>query len=86
MFTEFISLGTLLDPKVIHGAAVLTDSSIVSPFCSPCLQGDINHLQRLQGLATRMFSGFKGLTYTQRLPRPQLKFCSQQAEFITAFA
>ncbi len=56
--------------------------------CSPNLVADINHLERIQGLATRLATGTRHLPYEERLQR--LGLCSLQrrrlrVDLITAF-
>ncbi len=48
--------------------------------CSPNLVADINHLERIQRLATRLVTGMRHLLYEKRLQRRRLR-----VELIVAF-
>ncbi len=50
------------------------------PTCSPNCVADINHLELIQRLATRLVTGIRHLPYEERLQRRRL-----QADLITAF-
>ncbi len=49
------------------------------PACSRNLVADINHLERIQRLATRLVAGMRHLAYEERLQRQRLR-----AHLITA--
>ncbi len=49
------------------------------PACSENLVADINHLERIQRLATRLVAGIRHLPYEERLQRRRLR-----ADLITA--
>ncbi len=58
------------------------------PACSPNLVADINHLERIQRLATRLVTGTRHLPYEERLQRLGLHSLQRQrlrADVITAF-
>ncbi len=58
------------------------------PACSPNLVADIKHLERVQGLATRLASGIRHLPYEERLQRLGIHSLQRrrlQADLITAF-
>ncbi len=58
------------------------------PACLPNLVADINHLERLQKLATRMVTGMCHLPYEERLQRLGLHSLQRrrlQADLITTF-
>ncbi len=70
--------GALLRPHLKYGL----------PACSPNLVADINHLERIQRLATRLVTGMRHLPYEgrlQRLGRHSLQRRRLQADLITAF-
>ncbi len=59
-----------------------------TPACSPNLVADINHLERIQRLATRLVTGTRHLPYEERLQRLGLHSLRRrrlQADLITAF-
>ncbi len=43
------------------------------PACSPNLMADINHLGRIQGLATKLVAGIRHLLYEERLQRRRFR-------------
>ncbi len=58
------------------------------PACSPNLVADINHLERIQRLATRLVVGMRHLLYEERLQRlglDSLQWQRLRADLITAF-
>ncbi len=58
------------------------------PACSPNLVADINHLERIQRLATRLVTGIRHLPHEERLQRLGLHFLQRRlflAELIFAF-
>ncbi len=69
--SAFIPLyGALMRPHLEYGM----------PACSPYLVAGINHLERIQRLATRLVTGMRHLPYEERLQRQRLR-----ANLITAF-
>ncbi len=59
-----------------------------TPACSPSLVADINNLERIQGLATRLVIGMHHLHYKERLQRLGLHSFQQRrlrADLITTF-
>ncbi len=58
------------------------------PACSPNLVADINHLERIQRLATRLETGMRHLPYEERLQRLGLHSLQRRRlrdDLITAF-
>ncbi len=58
------------------------------PACSPNLVADINHLERIQRLATSLVTGMRHLPYEERLQRLGLHSLQRRrlrADLITAF-
>ncbi len=58
------------------------------PACSPNLVADINHLEQIQRLATRLVAGLRHLPYEERLQRLGLYSLQRRrlrADLITAF-
>ncbi len=58
------------------------------PTCSPSLVADINHLERIQSLATRFVTGMRHLPYEERLQRlglHSLQWRRLRADLITTF-
>ncbi len=58
------------------------------PACSPNLVADIDHLERIQRLATRLVTGMRHLPYKERLQRLGLHSLQRlrlRADLITAF-
>ncbi len=58
------------------------------PACSPNLVADINHLERIQRLATRLVTGMRHLPYGERLQRLGLQSLQRRRlrdDLITAF-
>ncbi len=58
------------------------------PACSPNLVADINHLERIQRLATRLVTGMRHLPYEERLQRLGLHSLQRRRlrdDLITAF-
>ncbi len=51
----------------LYGALVRPHLEYGMPACSPNLVADINHLERIQRLATRLVSGMRYLPYEERL-------------------
>ncbi len=71
-----------------YGALVRPHLEYGMPACSPNLAADINHLERLQRLATRLVTGMRHLPCEERLQRLGLH-CLQRrrlrGDLITAF-
>ncbi len=58
------------------------------PGCAPNLVADINHLERIQRLASKLVTGMRHLPYEERLQRLGLLSLQQRrlwADLITAF-
>ncbi len=58
------------------------------PACSPNLVADINHLERIQRLVTRLATGMRHRPYEERLQRLGLHYLQRRrfwADLITAF-
>ncbi len=58
------------------------------PSCLPNLVADINHLERIQTLATRLVTGMRHLSYEERLQRLSLNSLQRRRlrdDLITAF-
>ncbi len=53
----------------LYGASVRPHLEYGMPACSPILVADINHLERIQRLATRLVTGMRHLPYEERLQR-----------------
>ncbi len=53
----------------LHGALVRPHLEYGMPACSPSLVADINHLERIQRLGTKLVTGMRHLPYTGRLQR-----------------
>ncbi len=63
-----------------YGALVRPHLEYGMPACSPNLFADINHLEQIQRLATRLITGMRHLPYEERLQRRRLR-----ADLITTF-
>ncbi len=73
---------------LLYGALVRPHLEYGMPACSPILVADINHLERIQRLATRLVTGIRHLAYKERLQRLGLHSLQPrrlQADLITAF-
>ncbi len=60
----------------------------VAPACSPILAAHVNHLERIQRLATKLETGMHNLPYEERLQRLGLHSLQRRrlpADLITAF-
>ncbi len=64
----------------LYGALVRPHLECGMPACSPNLVAHINHVERVQRLATRLVTGIRHLPYEERLQRRRLR-----ADLITAF-
>ncbi len=64
----------------LYGALVRPHFEYGMPAYSPNLVADINHLERIQRLATSLVTGMRHLPYEERLQRRRLR-----ADLITAF-
>ncbi len=64
----------------LYGALMRPHLEYGMPACSPNLVADINYLERIQRLATRLVIGIRHLPYEERLQRRRLL-----ADLITAF-
>ncbi len=60
----------------LYGALVRPHLEYGTPACSPNLIADINHLERIQRLATRFVTGMRHLPYEERLQRLGFHPCS----------
>ncbi len=62
----------------LYGALVRPYLEYGMSACSPNLVADINHLDRIQRLATRLFTGMRYLPYEERLQRLELHSLKRQ--------
>ncbi len=72
----------------LYGALLRPNLEYGMPACSPNLVADINHLERIQTVATRLLTGMRNLPYEERLQRLGLHFLPRRrlrAYLITAF-
>ncbi len=72
----------------LYGALVRPHLEYVMSACSPSLAADINHLVRIQILATRLVTGMRHLPYEERLQPPGLHSLQRRRfrdDLITAF-
>ncbi len=72
----------------LYGALVRPHLEYGMPACSPNLVADINHLERIQRLTTRLVTGMRNLPYEerlQRLSRHSLQRRRLRDDLITAF-
>ncbi len=72
----------------LYGAFVRPHLEYGVPGCSPNLVADINHLEQIQKLVTRLVTGMRHLPYEERLQRLGLHSLQQrrlQADLITTF-
>ncbi len=71
-----------------YGALVCPHLEYSKPACSQNLVANINHLERIQWLATRLVTGMRHLSYEERLQRLGLHSLQRKrlrADLITAF-
>ncbi len=69
----------------LHGALVHPHLEYGVSACSPNRVADINHLERIQRLATRLVTGIRHFAYKERLQRLDLHFLQRWRPRVDAF-